>query len=239
MSTLRMFAASVAAAALFVAMPAAAVVKIATYSGTVSNGFDSTGVFGVANTDLTGASWVAVFTYDKLLGGLLVSGVGFDESYGGGGYGQVGESPVTNVAVTINGVTRSIVGDWASHAVTATSPAVAHYSEDLIDTDVTYMVHFISLNAAPQGAPASLDKNFAPVATRLDNSTTGWFAYDYASGNLTENATAILDGDAVFSVASQAPEPASWALMIAGFGMVGGALRARRMVPVRAAVRVR
>jgi hypothetical protein len=29
------------------------------------------------------------------------------------------------------------------------------------------------------------------------------------------------------------PEPASWALMLGGFGMVGGALRSRRKVAVR------
>jgi len=35
-------------------------------------------------------------------------------------------------------------------------------------------------------------------------------------------------GSVSFNVASAAPEPATWLLMIAGFGMVGGALRRRR-----------
>ena len=228
MRAFRLIAAAVAAAGLLAAMPAAAIVKIATYSGTVSDGFDTSGVFGVANTNLTGASWVAIFTYDKLLGGLQVSGADFDESYGGQGYGQSGQSPVTNVSITINGVTKSISGEWASHALTATSPAVAHYGEDLVDDDATYMVHFISLNATPHGAPASLDKNFAPVTTTLTDSAAGWFTYDYASGKLSESATAILDGSADYAVSSAAPEPASWALLIAGFGMVGVMLRRRR-----------
>ena len=40
---------------------------------------------------------------------------------------------------------------------------------------------------------------------------------------------------ATFAPAATAavPEPASWALMLGGFGLVGGALRSRRKVPVR------
>lgn len=228
MLTHRIVAAAVTTAALLAATPAAAIVKLATYSGTVSNGLDTTGVFGAANTDLTGTSWVAIFTYDKLLGGRQVSGTSSDESYGGEGYGQKGQSPVTNASVTINGVTRSIAASWASHALTETSPAVAHFAEDMVDDDVGQVVHFISINANPVGAPASLDKNLAPVAATLQNSRLGWFTYDYASGSLTENTFAILDGPAIYSVASGAPEPASWALLIVGFGMVAGSMRARR-----------
>ena len=35
--------------------------------------------------------------------------------------------------------------------------------------------------------------------------------------------------------AATVPEPASWALMIAGFGMVGGAIRRRASVRIRGA----
>jgi hypothetical protein len=45
--------------------------------------------------------------------------------------------------------------------------------------------------------------------------------------------TYIPNGD-IQNVATSVPEPASWALMIAGFGMVGGAARRRRSVAVTA-----
>jgi len=34
------------------------------------------------------------------------------------------------------------------------------------------------------------------------------------------------------AVGASVPEPASWALMIAGFGLAGGALRRRRRAPI-------
>jgi len=45
-----------------------------------------------------------------------------------------------------------------------------------------------------------------------------------ASSNLVVYATGIPDGHTTGDV----PEPASWALMLAGFGLVGGAMRRRR-----------
>ncbi|HPU15356.1 MAG TPA: PEPxxWA-CTERM sorting domain-containing protein, partial [Polymorphobacter sp.] len=41
----------------------------------------------------------------------------------------------------------------------------------------------------------------------------------------------FMDGDFTWSIAAAGiPEPASWAMLIAGFGMVGGALRSQRRV---------
>jgi len=38
---------------------------------------------------------------------------------------------------------------------------------------------------------------------------------------------------APFVPGAPAPEPASWAMMLAGFGLIGGAMRARRRTQVR------
>lgn len=60
----------------------------------------------------------------------------------------------------------------------------------------------------------------------------------YAGGNLSSpQAGERTDLDLSFRViggtaASAAPEPASWAMMLGGFGLVGGAMRARRKVAI-------
>lgn len=60
----------------------------------------------------------------------------------------------------------------------------------------------------------------------------------YQSGNFFQASQFYPDRSAAFSLAGAGavPEPASWALMIIGFGMVGGTMRLpqRRRVPVTA-----
>jgi hypothetical protein len=56
---------------------------------------------------------------------------------------------------------------------------------------------------------------------------TGDFAYheyDGATGRL------VFDDQLTLAQVRDVPEPATWAMMIAGFGLVGGALRRRRIV---------
>ena len=51
--------AAVAALTIFGAGSAAATVLLATYTGAISVGFDTTGEFGVTNRDLTGLPFIA------------------------------------------------------------------------------------------------------------------------------------------------------------------------------------
>jgi hypothetical protein len=230
MNQFRTLTVAVAAAGLLAAMPAAAVVKIAKYTGTVANGYDTTGVFGAPNTDLTGYSWVATYTYDRSLGFYqFTDGVSYDYSYGGPGYGVVG-SPVLSSTITINGVTKSLPGAWAGYVYTGTSPFVQHYAQDYSDDGITYTSNYNNNYTYPAGAPASLDQNFGPVAATGSYGYTQWYTYDYVTSTQIEAAYANMGSDAVYSVGNAVPEPASWALMIAGFGMVGGTLRRRRGV---------
>lgn len=61
----------------------------------------------------------------------------------------------------------------------------------------------------------------------------------YSGGNMffgpTSNGTSLSNFDLVFSEGRTAPvpEPAAWAMMIAGFGLIGGAMRRRRRMSVR------
>ena len=62
--------------------------------------------------------------------------------------------------------------------------------------------------------------------------TGGATMLNVASGGLP-NVDAIVDN---ISISGAVPEPAAWALMILGFGLVGGALRRAR--PSRVALRL-
>jgi hypothetical protein len=228
MNQFRKLAVAVAASGLLAAMPAAAVVKIAKYTGTVAYGFDQTGVFAAPGSDLTGYSWVATYTYDKALGGYqFTDGVNYDNSYGGPGYGIAG-SPVLSSTITINGVTRSLPGAWAGYAYTGTYPFVQHYNQDYSDDGITYISNYNNNYSYVAGTPASLDQNFGPVASAISYGYTQWEAFDYTTSTYTEYAYASMSTDAVYSVGNAVPEPASWALMITGFGLVGAAVRRRR-----------
>jgi hypothetical protein len=80
------------------------------------------------------------------------------------------------------------------------------------------------------GGPTLLEQNFGPVA--LTNGG-GYFAYklqDITSGVFTHNAEATFGNITSYQIADAGavPEPASWAMLIAGFGLVGVKLRRRR-----------
>jgi hypothetical protein len=184
-------------------------------------------VFAAPNTNLTGYSWVATYTYDKTLGGVQdTDGVSYDISYGGPVYGVAG-SPILSASITINGVTRSLTGASGGYVYTHTSPLVEHYGYDYSYDGALEVKYDIYNYSYPAGAPGSLDQNFGPVAAANGSGFMQWYAYDYTKDAYVEFAHASFDSGAVYSVGA-VPEPASWAMMIAGFGLVGTALRRRR-----------
>jgi hypothetical protein len=229
MMPLYRLAAVAAATALFAATPAAAIVKIATFSGTVASGYDQTGVFAAADSDLTGYTWVATYTYDTTLGTQNTDGATFDIREGGPNFGG-GTSPVLSSSITINGVTRTVAG-VSGYARTQNYPYVAFTATDQSDDGVTEIYQTIEHYAYPVGAPTSLETNFGPVVDPgFGNGYIQFYAYSYTSSTTTEFATAYLANAITYSVRDAVPEPANWALLIAGFSLVGTALR-RRLAP--------
>jgi hypothetical protein len=70
----------------------------------------------------------------------------------------------------------------------------------------------------PQGQGPVLELNFAGIQSVVFSGTSGTVGFD----NFEFNSVTTVGG------LSAAPEPAAWALMIAGFGLTGAALRRRR-----------
>jgi hypothetical protein len=97
-------------------------------------------------------------------------------------------------------------------------------------------VNFNGFNFAAAGAarnllnfrfasPSNWDgiSNFGPVGT--STTFTGIFPYATDAGAMTNRVATVTSFQAVLGNAGGAPEPASWAMMIAGFGLAGAALR--------------
>ena len=220
-----MLAAVGVASALIVAQPAAAAVKIATYTGTIASGLDVTGIFVAPGADLAGYAYVATYTYDWTLGGTRFSDGITNYSYGG--LSQGNGSPVLAATFTLNGVTKSLTGSFYGVAFTSTSSYVQHLAQESVRTANTVSGNYVyNINYAP-GAPGSLDSDFGPVAASGGQGLAVFNTIDSTTGERLAFASANLGGDAVYSVGDAVPEPATWALMIGGFGMVGGALRRR------------
>ena len=223
-------------ATLLTAMPTAAVVKIATYTGTISSGLDSTGVFAAPGTDLPGYSFTATYTYDKLRGSLNVTDVGYDVSFGSGL-----NSPIIASNITINGVTKSISNTGFGYVGVTLPPwtpyfYIRHDSGENFDDGATSMSRQLTTRGVAASLPATLDQNWGPVSVSNSlNEFNGmsFYGYDYLLDTTTEAVSARFGPDMVYTVTGDSvPEPTSWALMIAGFGMVGVALRRRETVAV-------
>ena len=90
----------------------------------------------------------------------------------------------------------------------------------------------------PLGHPSREDNDRDP--TRPDRGTcqganafpacTGYFSFDGVHPTAAIQRAAFDDMERQFNLSGAVPEPASWALMIIGFGMIGGALRRRDKV---------
>src|SRR5205085_10216715 len=113
-------------------------------------------------------------------------------------------------------------------------------------TEVSFLMRHSGLSTAPtyvnfrysdssEGGSivnsSSTEWQFFNVTSLLDTSKTlvGWGIYGCSCGS-DEASTTFLDDALINAGRAGVPEPATWALMIGGFGLAGAALRRRRLV---------
>lgn len=78
-----------------------------------------------------------------------------------------------------------------------------------------------------RGFRAMFETGYLDIYWELPLSVTGNIALDQTTGETYANQTRYL-GEGSISVVPGVPEPATWGMMILGFGLIGTALRTRR-----------
>jgi len=237
----KLMGAAVTAAAMMIAAPVQAATYIITYTGHVSSGYDRTGVFGTPDRDLSGSAYTSkYFLTFPTLGAYYSSAVPAVLTYGGS---QVGlPSPLTG-SLTINGVTKSIAGNYFSKTYQTNGLPNPQYGYDVLYSDVedyfyngNYIIQYMVYNEIYSLnndiiSNADFTKKFSYNFQPGDSSLGGFmFANWTNSPNLiNEYANGILNPDSyTISAVGAVPEPATWALMIVGFGAIGSAMRRRQ-----------
>lgn len=208
---------SACVAALACGMADAAIVVSVTYSGTVDSGYDNTGQFGAVG-DLSGASFVAKYLFDTSKGFTYADG---RTAYASGGTMYGNDSPLIGASLAING--NGLVafgGNVQSQIYTFQDPSFSEQFSGAEDNSSDVYNYVLDYSLQSFGSPsfASYD---ADVSTFQNG---GYFSTPGAYGYLTNSHLAISSG--------AVPEPASWAMMVGGFGMIGGAMRRRQRTSV-------
>lgn len=221
----------IAAGALAWAGGAHAGTWIATYKGHVNGGYDATGVFGAAESDLSGLAFTATFTYDLELG-----------SVGPLGDGEAADFALLTSTLTIGGGIYEFGPGFSNHIETHTGslypfgPGYVYHSADssFFGSPIFYTFETLTL-AGGAAAPGFLAQAVAetPVVNPGDGGPADYVGFFSIDSNFFGSAFAA-SGDlrpevyAVEAVGGAVPEPAAWAVMILGFAAAGSALRRRR-----------
>jgi hypothetical protein len=185
-----------------------------TYTGTVASGYDGAGLFSGAWTDLSGYSFKATYKFDTSVG---MTAPGF--ALGGTAVGAA--TPSLGASITINGSTVLIAGSIIGYFNSFNTPSSSQQYTQAQDSGV-YLINKISY-----GGSAAF--GLAPPSSFDDDVSEFTDASSFGDGATYLN---LLNNHLTVSYAAEGethgvPEPASWAMMVLGFGAMGTAMRRR------------
>ncbi|HEY1928392.1 MAG TPA: PEPxxWA-CTERM sorting domain-containing protein [Caulobacteraceae bacterium] len=202
---------------------ASATTIITTYTGTVS-GNDTDGLFGAKGASLAGDTFTSVYTTTTGGTEYHTTTPTFEEVVGGAGYGAGHSSPVSAVFTLSQGSvvlgTYSIDGSDDGDMFVSTGSSSGTIF-DFAESPSDYVINTVGSGVSAFVPSASVAATVSYTLTG-DDHTSGTFGY--GSTTLTLATQKVTSG-----VQTGVPEPATWALLIAGFGGVGVMLRRRRV----------
>jgi len=233
---------------------ASAEIRILTFEGTVTSGTDGANEFGLSGGPISNIAYVQKFTYDTTKGVHLSLLTG-DELFGGPV--SFLSSPILSSTMTINGITRELGGDnnadllfgYISYFMGPIGITVTTgHSEFTPDGSSIYTMQKagIILDSPPTPSLTNVFSTplsgtvYSPNSRFTMNYTASNGSFMQSSGDLNPHSvliSAVLPSGGTGQGTGSGsggpepagvPEPASWAMLVAGFGLAGSALRRRR-----------
>jgi len=210
------------AVVLGVASPAPAAKVLITYTGTVSDAFDTSGEFGVPNSDLSGLPYKVVFKLSPKPGTFI---------YNDGVFGITSGSGATNpltATLYINGLshffTQEGVASLTNGSGLGSEDRVLHLVRPSVDPGNGFI--FQTIFSSDHDFVSSSDyAHSLNYSVQPGDTVDGMFGIRGKDG-----PTGGFLSPEMITITSFVPEPATWAMMIAGFGLMGVALRRRAAV---------
>lgn len=226
------FAAAAAAICVLAgASAASATVGVATFTGTLGFNGDNaaaTGLFGPA----AGAAFIAVYTFDTALGYHELVPGNREVNYGGSVYPL--DTPILSASLTINGVTRAFSGSVYGNAQTFN-----HGDRDEIlwvatGADGSQLLNYFQTAPGVMGGDFSRSFDVSPSGPYAPGGIPNVnFLGNYGRFTLNGQNDVYLKAthltvEMQLAPTASVPEPATWAMMLMGFGGLGTLLRRRR-----------
>jgi hypothetical protein len=218
------------AAAIAIALPGAAQAThgpiTVTFSGTITAASGAWILLGQRAQDYAGASFDARYVFDPAHGALSPGAL-----MGGTEMGTI--SPGVSVTVTINGAALTLSGNGLGAINSGVDAVATSFYAIQRGTDASGLVFqvnngFVAGGGQAFGSPSFADWDGALAGGSYNEGLISILDPNGDSANLTLSNTHL-----TISNAAAVPEPASWALMVAGFGLAGAARRRRNAVNVR------
>lgn len=220
---------------------ASAATVIVTITGDVASASDLPRIFGTLGTNLVGLPFSATLSYDPTVGERDTTATA-DSVFGGSMEGY--PTPSLGASFTLNGKTFNIAGTNSTSILAANDPGSGYSYYNFTDsTDFIGIPNgqvWVGLNffiSHPDSPLSNLDNPY------VGNGLSGYGQFNIATfvnGSFNAGANVQLTNFSISSpnansgignsgsVAGAVPEPASWAMMIGGFGLLGAALRRQR-----------
>jgi hypothetical protein len=212
--------AALCAAGALVAGQASAASIVLDWSGTVTSGVDTNGVFGAPGQDLSGEDFDLSFTFDLTLSPPTVTTYEHIIIVDGG------TSPdAYSATLTIGAGETTFLPSGLPFS--AEIWAEGGGSSSFLRWDVASVGSLIGTAALPDDFSLLFG---APYSGDCTPSLSCTVSYSALGSHIAFEPTkfAVSGDGGSLGLFIPVPEPASWALMITGFGLAGGALRRRR-----------